>query len=82
MNLVTSILIVATIVGSVWAWRGAAWGVWLAAIARVLAALSVVPLLVIPEAPREAIPTSLVILVLTIVAVVLLFVGLGRRRAA
>ncbi|PZQ89716.1 MAG: hypothetical protein DI534_07945 [Leifsonia xyli] len=81
VNLVTSALAVATLAGAVGAWRGAAWGVWLAAVSRALSALSVVPLFVAPEAPKEAIPLSVAVLALTVLAIALLFAGLaGRRR--
>lgn len=79
VNVITSVLAVATIVGGVWAWRGAAWGVWLAAASRAISALSLVPLLVVPEAPRDAVPMSIVLAVLAVVAIVLMMVGLARR---
>lgn len=79
VNVITTVLAIVTVVGGVWAWRGVAWGVWVAVVSRALSALSVVPILLVPEAPKEAIPMSVVVLALTLVAIVLLLVGLARR---
>ena len=80
VNVITSVLFAATVVGAIWAWRGAAWGVWVVAISRALSALSLVPLFIVPEAPKDAIPVSVVSAVLAVVAIVLLFVGRAKRR--
>jgi hypothetical protein len=80
VNIITSVLAAATLVGAIWAYRGAAWGVWVVAISRALSALSLLPLLIVPEAPKEAIPMSVVVMVLSAVAIVLLFVGRAKRR--
>lgn len=79
VNIITSVLAVATIVGAVGAWRGRSWGVWTVALSRAVSALSIVPIAIVPEAPRDALPMSIVIAVLTVVAIVLLFVGRTRR---
>lgn len=78
---ITTLLAVATLVGAVFAWRGARWGVWLAIVTRAIASLSVIPIVIVPDAPKDAIPMSIVTLVLTVVAIVLLIAGSRVRRA-
>ncbi len=52
------------------------------AVSRALSALSIVPILLVPEAPKDAIPVSVIDAVLTVVAIVLLFAGTAGRRPA
>lgn len=80
VNIITGVLAIATIVGSIWAWRGASWGVWVAAVSRGLSALSILPILFAPEAPQEAIPLSIVAVALTVIAIAMMFVGLARAK--
>lgn len=78
--LLTSTLALLTLAAVPFAWHRAAWAVWIAAVTRGLAALGAIPLLVVPEAPKDAIPMAIVSLVLTAVALVMLVVGLRSRH--
>ncbi|WP_295781189.1 hypothetical protein [uncultured Microbacterium sp.] len=78
--LITMLLAIATFVGAAVAWRGSRWGVWLAVITRAIASLSVIPIIVVPDAPKDAIPMTIVTLVLTVVAIALLLAGSRTRR--
>lgn len=82
VNILTIALVIATAIGCVWAWRGTAWGTWLAIVTRGLSALSLVPILALPDAPKGAIPLSVVGMVLAIVAIVMLIVGQHRVSTA
>lgn len=77
---ITSLLGVATLVGAGFAWQRHAWGAWLAIVTRALSALGATPVLFVPEAPKDAIPLTLVLLFLTVIAIVLLILGLRARR--
>ena len=81
VNIITTVLAAATVVGAVFAWHGAAWGAWVAAISRGVSALSIIPIVLVPDAPKDAIPLSVVVVVLTVVAIVLLLAGRPRRQA-
>lgn len=76
----TGLLGAATLIGAVFAWQRRAWGMWLAIVTRALSALGAIPVLFVPEAPKDAIPLALVLLFLTVIAIVLLAVGLRARR--
>lgn len=80
VNAITTILALLTVVGSIGAWNGARWGVVLVVASRALAALSVVPLFLVPEAPAEALPMSAVLLVLAVAAIVAILIGSVRLR--
>jgi hypothetical protein len=70
---------VLTIVGAVAAWFGKTWGVWLAAITRVLSIAAMVPVFTEPGAPQEAIVPAIIQIVITVIGVVLLAIGARRR---
>ena len=80
LNVTIVVLALATIVGAIFAWRGALWGAWVAAIAR---ALSIVPMLPVvlggDGVPAEAAVPTWIQLGVTVVVVVLLVVGAVRR---
>lgn len=71
-----------TIVGAVFAWRGAAWGVWLAAVTRFLSLITTVPVFLDPGAPAEALVPTIAQDVVTVATIVLLLVGLALKRRA
>lgn len=68
-----------TIVGSIFAFLGRTWGVWVAAITRFLSIGLMLPVFMEPDAPAEAILPASVQIVATVVVIILLLVGLRRR---
>jgi uncharacterized membrane protein (DUF2068 family) len=82
VSVLTIALAIATAIGCVWSWRGAAWGTWLAIVARGISALSLVPILFVPDAPKNAIPLSVVATALAVVAIVMLIAGQRRVSVA
>lgn len=82
INIAILVIAVLTILGAVVAWRGVAWGVWLAAITRVLSLITTVPVFLDPGAPAEAIVPTAIQGAVTILTIVLLLVGLAQRRRA
>ena len=82
VNVIVGLTAVGTLIGGIVAWRGAKWAAWLVIVTRFISALGVVPLLFVPAAPKDAVPMSVALLVLTVIAIVFLLVGLRRRPAA
>jgi hypothetical protein len=80
INLTIAVLAVATVVGAVFAWRGARWGAWLAAITRALSIIPMLPVLVATDGvPLEAVIPTWIQLGVTVVTVALLVVAALRR---
>jgi hypothetical protein len=69
-----------TIVGAVAGFLGRAWGVWLAAVTRFLSIGAMIPVFTEPGAPAEAAVPTAIQIVVTVVVIVLLMVGLARRK--
>jgi hypothetical protein len=76
------VIAVLTVVGAVFAFLGHTWGVWLAVVTRVLSIAPMIPVFTEPDAPAEAAAPIAIQIVLTVVAIVVLLVGLVRRRAS
>lgn len=74
------VLAALSVVGAVFAFLGHTWGVWLAVITRFLSIGPMIPVFTEPGAPAEAMVPVTIQLVVTVVTVVLLLVGLARRR--
>lgn len=84
MEIGVAIIIIAvlTLVGAVFAFLGRTWGVWVAAVTRFLSIAPMIPVLTEPDAPSEIMVPIAIQIVVTVVAIVLLLVGLARRRAS
>jgi hypothetical protein len=80
INVAYLVIIVLSLLGAVFAWRGAAWGIWTLSITRFLSIVLSLPEFLDPSSPAEAIAPSAIQDVVTVVAIVLLLVGLARRR--
>lgn len=76
--ILTTGLGLATLVGAAFAWRGSTRAVWVTGITRVVAALGVIPILLVPDAPKDAVPMAISMLAVTVVAAALLVVRLHR----
>lgn len=79
-DLATVTVDVATLVGVYPAVRRSIWGLWLAIISRTIAFLPTVPVFFAPE-PAPFIPTAIIALSITAVAIILTAFGLRRGRA-
>jgi len=80
LDLATVTLDVATLVGVYPAFRGRAWGLWLVIISRAITFLPTLPVFFAPEA-APYIPTAIIALSITAVAIILTAFGLRRGRA-
>lgn len=78
LDITTVILDVATLVGVYPAFRGRAWGLWLVIISRAITFLPTLPVFLAPEA-APFIPTAIVALSITLVAIALTAFGLRKR---
>ena len=76
------VIAVLTVVGAVFAFLGRTWGVWLAAVTRFLSIAPMIPVFTEPGAPADAVLPVTIQLVVTVIVIVLLVVGLVRRRAS
>jgi len=74
------VLAVLTVIGAVFAFLGRPWGVWVAAVTRFLSIGFIIPIFILPGAPSEAVVPSAIQLAVTVIVIVLLLVGLRRRR--
>ena len=82
INVAILVIAALTIAGAVVAWRGAAWGAWLAAVTRVLSIILMIPVFIAPDAPADAVVPTAIQCAITIAAIVLLLVGLAKRPQA
>ena len=80
LDLATVTLDIATLVGVYPAFRGRAWGLWLVIISRAITFLPTLPVFFAPEA-APYIPTAIIALSITAVAIILTAFGLRRGRA-
>jgi len=78
IDITTVILDVATLVGVYPAFRGRTWGLWLVIISRAITFLPTIPVFIAPEA-AAFIPTAIIALSITLVAIVLTAFGLRRK---
>jgi hypothetical protein len=78
LDITTIILDVATLVGVYPAFRGRTWGLWLVIISRAITFLPTLPVFFVPEA-AAFLPTAIVALSVTLVAIVLTAFGLRKR---
>jgi hypothetical protein len=74
------VIAVLTVIGAVFAFLGRTWGVWLAAVTRFLSIGPMIPIFTEPGAPAEAAVPAAIQIAVTVVTIVLLLVGLSRRR--
>ena len=68
-----------TVLGSVFAFLGRAWGVWTTAVSRFLSIGLMIPVFTEPGAPAEAVVPTAIQIVVTVIVIVLLLVGLRKR---
>ncbi|MEP6843212.1 MAG: hypothetical protein ABJA11_06805 [Pseudolysinimonas sp.] len=69
-----------TIIGSIFAFLGRAWGVWVAAVTRFLSIGLMLPVFLEPDAPADAVLPATIQIVVTVIVIVLLLVGLRKHR--
>jgi hypothetical protein len=79
INVAILLLGALTIVGAVFAWRGARWGLWLVVVTRFLSLVPLILPLIAADAPPEVLAPTWIQLGITIIVIVLLIVGLARR---
>jgi hypothetical protein len=82
INIAYLVISAITIVGAVLAWRGSTAGIWMIAITRFLSIVLSLPVFLDSGAPPEAIAPSAIQDVVTVVAIVLVLIGLARRPRA
>ena len=82
LNVAILVISALTIVGAIVAWRGVGWGVWLAAITRVLSIAMSLPAFLDSGVPADVAVTAAIQDVITVAAIIMLLVGLARRRRA
>ena len=80
IGLVILAIAIGTFLGTIPAWQGRTWGVWLVIVTRVLSVAMSFPVFVEPDVPASAVLPTVIQVIVTIPVIVLLLIGLRRRR--